>query len=151
MPTSNTSSDRGTTLVEVMIASAVLAISMVATLGAMTSSQTVANATKEETLALQLASVQMNFLRSVGFQKLEAMEGDSAFELRPDSGEGGNGNGNGNAYAYGHLKGKNGTVPTGLRRVTVDNGTLVVEVTVIWRSRVQGREMSRSLFWRTAP
>ena len=141
--------DRGSTLVEVMIASAVLAVSITATLSAMATSRAATGAAKEESLAVQLASEQMNSLRSMSFQEIQAMEGETTLNLVP--GEGGGGQGNGHAYAYGHLKGMNGVLPTGAQRVTADNGTLVVEVEVTWSSLALGRVMSRSLFWRTAP
>ena len=140
--------DRGSTLVEVMIASAVLAVSIVATLSAMATCETATSAAQEEALALQLASERMNYLRSMSYQEIEAMLGDSTFEPAAVTGQG---NGHGHAYAYGHLKGKGGVLPTGQQRVTSDNGTLVVEVTVAWSSSALGREMSRSLFWRAAP
>ena len=145
MSTSHLSADRGSTLVEVTIASAVLAVSIMATLSAMATSRTATAAAKEETVALQLASERMNIVRGMGFQEIQALEGETAFDLAP-------GHGHGHAYAYGHLKGKNGELPSGLQRVTLDgDGTLVVEVSVNWTSIAHGREMSRSLFWRSAP
>ncbi len=140
--------DRGSTLVEVMIASAVLAISLVATLGAMATSGAATSVAQEEALALQLASERMNSLRSISYQETEAMLGDSTFEPGAVPGQV---DGHGHAYAYGHLKGKGGVLPTGQQRVTSDSGTLVVEVTVTWSSSALGQEMSRSLFWRAAP
>jgi type II secretory pathway pseudopilin PulG len=152
MSTNHLPANRGSTLVEVMIACAVLAVSMVATLAAMTSSQVATNAAKEEALALRLVSKQMNVVRSLSFQEIEAMVGESTLELFPAQGGGkGDGKGNGHAYAYGHLKGRDGVVPIGTRTVTSDSGTLVVEVTVTWSSKALGQELSRSLFWRAAP
>jgi len=145
--------DRGSTLIEVMIASAVLAVSIMATLSAMATSRAATGAAKEEALAVQLASEQMNSLRSMSFQEIHDMQGETTFDLAPgEGGGGGQGNGNGHAYAYGHLKGMSGELPSGLRRVTADaDGTLVVEVEITWSSVTLGQVMSRSLFWRTAP
>ena len=139
--------ERGATLVEVMIASAVLAVSIMATLSAMATSRAATGAAKEESLAVQLASKQMNILRDMSFQETMAMEGETTLELCPASGEGGREK----TYAYDHLKGADGVLPTGLCRVAADGGTLVVEVEVTWSSVALGRVMSRSLFWRTAP
>jgi len=153
----NHPADRGTTLVEVMIASAVLAVSIVATLSAMATSRAATGAAKEEALAVQLAHDQMNSLRSMSFQEVHAMEGETTFDLAPgqgEGGEGGGGEGNGHChrYAYGHLKGMNGELPSGLCRVTADaDGTLAVEIEVTWSSLALGQVVSRSLFWRTAP
>jgi len=148
MSASDLHADRGSTLVEVMIASSVLAVSIMATLSAMATSRLATGAAKEESLAVQLASKQMNSLRDMSFQQIMAMEGDTTFELCPASVRGGDEN----AYAYDHLKGSNGVLPSGLQRVTVDgDGTLVVEVEVTWSSLALRRVMSRSLLWRTAP
>jgi len=140
--------ESGATLVEVMIASAVLAVSIMATLSAMATSRTATGAANEESLAVQLASKQMNSLRSMSFQEVVGMEGDTTFELCPASGEGGHEN----PYACDHLKGADGVLPTGLCRVAADgDGTLVVEVEVTWSSIALGRAMSRGLSWRAAP
>jgi len=147
MSASDFPAGRGSTLVEVMIASAVLAVSIMATLSAMATFRLATGAVKEEALAVQLASGQMNSLRSMSFQEVHAMAGDTTFELCPASGEGGRDN----TYAYDYLKGADGVLPTGSRHVTIDNGTLVVEVEVTWSSAALGRVMSRSLFWRAAP
>ena len=142
--------DRGSTLLEVMIASVVLAVAILGVLSAMSTSQVASAAAAEETAAMQLASARMEFLRTLAYQDLEAMAGDSTFEPGAVPGEA-EGNGNGHAYAYGHLKGKNGALPSGSQVVTKENGMLVVTVTVTWSSRSAGREMSRSLSWKVAP
>jgi len=139
--------DRGSTLVEVTIASAVLAVSIVATLSAMSTSRMTVKATQEEALALQLASKRMNSLRAMGYQEIEALLGDSTFEPCPVTGE----DSDDHTYVLHVLGGRNGVLPAGAQRVMSDDGTLIVEVTVIWSSMALGREMSQTLFWRAAP
>ncbi len=98
-------------------------------------------------MALQLASKRMNSLRAMSYQEIEALLGDSTFELCPVSGE----DTDDHTYVRRVLGGRDGVLPAGTQRVTSDDGTLIVEVAVTWSSMALGQEMSRTLFWMAAP